>query len=77
MKKKKGGADILTNMLLSVDVARLRTRNQRARASPVHREDFTTPQASELLNENAFVHFTPIPISDANVTAAAAHKNLN
>lgn len=31
MKKKKGGDDILTNMLLSVDMAQLHARNHGAR----------------------------------------------
>ena len=47
MKKKKGGGDILTNMLLSFDMARLHTRNRVARASHIGKDDFTTPQASK------------------------------
>lgn len=54
MKKKKGGADILTNMLLSVDMAPLHTRNRGARVSHIHRNDFTTLQASKSLNEKCF-----------------------
>lgn len=47
MKKKKGGGDILTNMLLSVDVARLHSRNHGARASHMCRDDFSTPRAAQ------------------------------
>lgn len=53
MKKKKGGADTLTNM--SADTAPL--RNHGVRASHVLGDDFTTPQAFKLLKETSFCSF--------------------
>lgn len=50
MKKKKGGADILTNMLLCPDMAPLHPRNYGAELL-TSRDDFTTPQCLKSLYE--------------------------